>query len=161
MRPCNCSAVVSCVSWMAVPLALTLSGVVSPGCLTTAYGQAAQNDQELIQGTWECVISLNEGKQVTSYVGVQAIVRDDRLTWMFPKQDGTKKASPATFRLNASQSPKHFDWWSDESPTDVHERLYILQGDILIWSTNLKPARPRPASFNAGQWMFVMKRLKQ
>jgi uncharacterized protein (TIGR03067 family) len=131
------------------------------GVAATASGQTAKDDQQLIQGTWECVISLNDGKPVTPYVGVQAEMRGNRLTWIFPRPDGTKKVSQARFRLDPSQSPKHFDWSYDEKPDDVHERLYILQGDILIWSTNLKPARPRPASFTAGQWLFVMKRVKE
>ena len=120
--------------------------------------ETPKSDQELIQGTWECVTTLKEGKQVQQYVGVRAILQGSRLTWIFPQPDGTKKSARAIFVLDPSKNPKWFDWYVEAKPAEIHKRLYTLEGDTLVWSTNLGTG-PRPESFNAGKWQFVVKRV--
>jgi uncharacterized protein (TIGR03067 family) len=120
---------------------------------------AVRSDQELIQGTWECVATIKDGKQVTEFVGVRAILKETQLVWMFPQPDGSYKAGRGTFTLDPDQNPKHFDWSMQDKPEAVHRRLYVLAGDILIWSTNLGAGAPRPETFTAGACLFVMKRL--
>jgi uncharacterized protein (TIGR03067 family) len=138
----------------ALPLVVSLCAGPSPG----AEGRKADSDQELIQGTWECVATLQDGKQVNRYVGVRAIMRGDRLTWVFPQPGGKRQVVKAGFRLDPGQNPKHFDWFPEARPTEVHKRLYVLGDGVLLWSTNLG-AEARPGSFTAGRWQFVMKRV--
>jgi uncharacterized protein (TIGR03067 family) len=134
---------------------IVLSWLVIP-----VQGQAQEKtDQELIQGTWECVITIKEGKQVDQYVGVRAIMQGNRLTWIFPQRDGTTRTTKAVFTLDTTKNPKCFDWYTEDKPAQVHKRLYILEGDTLTWSTNLG-MEARPESFEAGKWQFIMKRVK-
>jgi uncharacterized protein (TIGR03067 family) len=120
--------------------------------------EPAKSDQERLQGTWECIAAVKDGKQVTTYVGVRATMQGNRLTWTFPQPGAQPKVMQATFRIDSKQNPKHFDWYVPEKPNDIHRRLYILKGDVLIWSTNLG-AGERPTSFVTGQWQFVMNRV--
>lgn len=131
-------------------LSTTMSLAAEPG--------KARSDQELLQGTWECVSTLKDGKKVKTYVGVRAIFQGNRLTWIFPQPDGTTKTAKAIFTIDPEQSPKHFDWYLEGKPAEVHRRLYTLEGDTLRWSTNLG-TEPRPATFDAGQWQFTMRRV--
>jgi hypothetical protein len=42
----------------------------------------------------------------------------------------------------------------------MHRRLYVLRGDVLLWSTNIGEKRGiRPETFSAGEWLFLMKRV--
>jgi len=120
----------------------------------------AGNDQQRIQGTWLCIATLNDGKQVTKYVGVRAVMQGNRLTWFFPQPDGKMQTTEALFQIDVSQNPKHFDWYLKQKSDQIHKRLYILEDDVLIWSTNLG-TEDRPESFSTGRWQFVMKRLVQ
>ena len=118
-----------------------------------------KNDQDLIQGTWECVTTIKEGKQVQEHVGVRAIMQGNSLTWIFPQPDGTTRSTKAIFVLDTTKNPKYFDWYTEDKPTLIHKRLYILEGDTLTWSTNLG-AEERPESFTAGKWQFTMRRVR-
>lgn len=88
------------------------------------------------------------------------MLQGDRRTWLFPRPDGSQQVVKAVFTLDASQDPKHFDWSGVDKPEEIYKRFYVLAGDVLLWSTNLG-AGPRPASFHAGHWLFVMKRLRK
>ena len=101
----------------------------------------AGSDQAVIQGTWEFVATLQDGKQVQRYVGVQAIMRGNMLTWIFPQPGGKPQVQKAVFRLDPSKNPKHFDWHPAGRPREVHRRLYVLAGDTLLWSTGLGTGR--------------------
>jgi uncharacterized protein (TIGR03067 family) len=120
--------------------------------------QTAPADQKLIQGVWKCVEATKDGKPTNQYVGVLAILQDSNLTWVFPRPDGTRYVGNASFKLGSSNSLKHFDW-TPSGETGVHKRLYTLDGDTLKWSTNLG-TKPRPESFEAGQWQFTCKRIE-
>lgn len=123
--------------------------------------EGAQNsltDEQLIQGEWECIAVLKDGKQVENFLGVRATMKGDRLTWIFPQNDGSKTILESRFRLDAGQNPKFFDWHPENKPTEVHKRYYVLAGDTLIWAANLGTDQ-RPESLRAAQWMFVMKRV--
>ena len=141
MRPCALSLVLA-VLWFAC------------GSAQTGAAGALQE----LQGKWRCVSSLKDGKHVDVYVGVEAHMEGEALTWYFRQADGTMKPRSAVFHIDPQQNPKHFDWHYVDKPEEVHRRLYLVAGDILIWSTNL-PAAQRPETFTAGGWQFVMKRL--
>ena len=117
---------------------------------------ARADDQQAIQGTWECVETLKAGKSVRDYVGAQAVLDGNCLTWFFPQPDGTRKASFASFRLDPTKDPKHFDYEYDAKPDKTNTRLYSLEGDTLKWSTNFGA---RPKTFAEGQWQFKMQRV--
>ena len=141
-------------------LRTTLLVLALPAAVVLGKGDGkAKSDQELIQGTWECIATLKDGKQVETYVGVRAVIQDKNLTWIFPQPDGKTKTVKATFQLDSGKNPKYFDWSPADNPSEVHKRLYVLQGDTLLWSTNLGK-ESRPESFTAGEWLFVMKRVK-
>ena len=142
------------------PRILLQALVVIALSVVPVLGEAQEkSDQELIQGTWECVTTMKEGNQVQQYVGVRAIMEGNRLTWVFPQPDGTTRTTKAIFILDTSKNPKYFDWYTEDKPTQIHKRFYVLEGDTLTWSTNLGPG-PRPETFSAGKWQFVMKRVK-
>jgi uncharacterized protein (TIGR03067 family) len=130
------------------------------GWLVAVTPTAADDRWDLknLQGTWECVETLKDGKCVDTYVGVRAIIKGNSLTWLFPK-DGKFTTVKATFTIDSTKAPKHFDW-SPEGKTEVHKRLYAFDGDRLKWSTNLGSNAPRPKAFAKGKWRFTMKRLK-
>ncbi len=123
-----------------------------------APAAADETDQKKLQGTWECVETLKDGKRVDTYVGVRAIIKGNRLTWLFPK-GGKFTAVKATFTIDPTKGPKHFDWVPD-GKKEVHRRLYELDGERLKWSTNLGARAPRPKKFSEGKWQFTMRRLK-
>jgi len=129
------------------------AGLVLP---TAAADGAA--DWNRLQGAWECVETLKDGKSVPMYVGVRAVIKDNTLTWLFPR-NGKFFEVKATFKIDSSKSPKQFDWTPD-GKKEVHMRLYELDGNMLKWSTNLGADTPRPAKFSEGKWQFTMKRLK-
>jgi hypothetical protein len=87
-------------------------------------------------------------------------MQGNRLVWTFPQPGGKAKVVSAVFRLGLQPNPRHFDWYTEDQPHDVHKRLYLLEGNTLIWSTNLGN-EARLESFIAGRWQFVMKRVKQ
>jgi uncharacterized protein (TIGR03067 family) len=127
--------------------------------------EKAPSDQSLIEGTWECVASLKDGTPVKNYVGVRAIMQGERLTWIFPKPDGTKLTRHAIFKIDPTKNPKHFDWRPEDKPEEIHRRLYVLEGNKLTWVSNLGMAGHehedvRPESLDAGKWRFVMNRVK-
>ena len=140
-----------------------LAFAVTASCSVGA--EEKPGDQRLLQGEWECVASFKEGKQTQSYLGVRATIQDNRLTWSFPKPDGTKRVQRTVFKLDPSKTPKHFDWNPEDKPTEVHRRLYVLEGNTLTWVTNLgMPGHEhedvRPESLATGKWRFVMKRIQ-
>ena len=116
--------VVAVVVWLILP-------VIGYG------GDQPRSDQEQIQGSWVCVAALKDGKEVDQFVGVRAVMRGNQLTWTFPLRDGTTRTETATFTLDTTPNPKHFDWSSDAKPAEMHRRLYVLRGDVLLWSTNI------------------------
>jgi uncharacterized protein (TIGR03067 family) len=124
----------------------------------TTVGADEKSELNKLQGTWECVETLMDGKKVDMYVGVRAIIKDNSLTWLFPK-DGKFTEVQATFRIDATKDPKHFDWTPD-GKKEVHKRLYEFDGEKLKWSTNLGANSARPTKFTEGKWQFSMKRLK-
>jgi uncharacterized protein (TIGR03067 family) len=134
-----------------------LVSVVGSLAVVTVAPADDQADREKLQGTWECVETLKDGKRVDMYVGVRAIIKDNHLTWLFPK-DGNFTRIKATFTIDSTKDPKHFDWMPD-GKNEVHKRLYAIDGDVLKWSTNLGADTPRPAKFADGKWQFTMKRL--
>jgi uncharacterized protein (TIGR03067 family) len=120
----------------------------------------APSDQQRIEGAWVCVATLKEGRQVNDFVGVKAVMKGDRLTWHFPQADGTFRKQEAVFSIDPSQNPKHYDWHLVESPQKIHRRLYVLEGDTLLWADDLvKPERPE--SFSNCQYQYVMQRVRQ
>ncbi|MBC8874217.1 MAG: SEL1-like repeat protein [Planctomycetes bacterium] len=125
--------------------------------LGVSTGQAASTDLDLIQGTWECVAAFEDGKPAESFAGVLAVFEGNRLTWKRMPIEGSQTIE-ATFTLDPTKDPKHLDWVPNGS-TDAHKRIYSLDEDTLRMSTNFG-SNPRPASFEAGKWQFVMKRVK-
>jgi uncharacterized protein (TIGR03067 family) len=155
---------------LAACVILPLAGAATlPGADTKA---PPKDDQKLIQGTWECVVTIYGGKQAPHFVGVRAVIEGNRLTWVFPQPGGAPPTTQkAVFRLDPSQNPKQMDWYPKSNPSDVHRRLYVLEGDLLLMSTNLlaqvpregvKPPREgvRPTSISAATWLFVCKRVR-
>ncbi len=144
--------------------AVALVGLAVGVCLVgpaAGDGRAGSaDDRERIQGRWECIATLKDGQQVKDYVGVVALMQGDRLTWIFPKPGGASQTVKARFQLDPDQNPKYFDWYTEAKPSEVHKRLYVLEDDVLIWSTNLG-SEARPESFTAGHWQFIMKRVKK
>jgi uncharacterized protein (TIGR03067 family) len=123
------------------------------------------DDQKLIQGTWQCVVTIYGGKQDPHYVGVRAVIEGNHLTWVFPQPGGAPpKTQKAVFHLDPGQNPRQMDWYPESNPSDVHRRLYVLEGDLLLMSTNLRNESPRegvrPTSISAAPWLFVCKRVR-
>jgi uncharacterized protein (TIGR03067 family) len=119
-----------------------------------------QNDQNQIQGTWLCIATLQNGKQVPNYVGVKGIMKGNKLTWIFPLPGGKQNVQDAVFELDPSQNPKHYTWYLESSPNVRHQRLYVLSGDTLLMSSPEKGGQPRPENFNAGHYFFICKRVE-
>ena len=120
--------------------------------------EPAKSDQQLLQGTWVCTTTLKGGKEVKTYVGVRALIKDDNLTWYYPQPGGKYREQNAKFRIDPTQQPKQFDWWTADKPDAVEMRIYSITAEELRWATNLD-RKTRPATFEAGLWQFTMKRV--
>jgi uncharacterized protein (TIGR03067 family) len=118
------------------------------------------SDMQQLQGTWVCSATAKGGNAVRDFVGVRAVIQDDGLTWFFPQPDGTYRRQPAKYRIDPTQQPKRFDWWTEEKPEAVELRIYSLAAGELRWATNLD-RKTRPATFESGLWQFTMKRAAQ
>ena len=136
---------------------ILIAGVAAQLVVVTPAAADDKSDLKKLQGAWECVETLKDGKRVDTYVGVRAIIKDNTLTWLFPK-DGKFTAVKATFKIDSTKDPKHFDW-TPAGKTEVHKRLFQFDGDRLKWSTNLGDNTPRPTRFSEGKWQFTMKRV--
>jgi hypothetical protein len=65
--------------------AYLLVWLLAVGAGESDRGDKAKADQDRIQGTWECIATPQNGKQVEKYVEVRAAMQGDRLTWTFPE----------------------------------------------------------------------------
>ncbi len=159
------ATVVAIVDEMMMAKITASTANVLPGLLVRLSNQearhedrsAVQTDEQLLQGAWECVAVSKHGQASEQYVGVLAIFEEHNLTWLFPQPNGTRTVVNASFKLDTSQTPKHFDWIAS-GENDIHQRLYLLEGDRLKWSTNLG-IKPRPENFESGKWQFECKRI--
>lgn len=113
---------------------------------------------EALRGTWICALSTQDGEAVESYLGVKAVIDGEDLTWYLPEPDGKTRETKSRFRIDPTQSPKHFDWWAVDKPESPDLRVYSLSGNTLRWGTNLD-GKTRPESFDAARWQFTMKRV--
>ncbi|MBV9126036.1 MAG: TIGR03067 domain-containing protein [Planctomycetes bacterium] len=118
-------------------------------------------DQDLLQGTWECVATLHDGKQVQNFVGTMGIINGNHLTFIFNPKDPPSKQriQKMTFKIDPNQNPKQFDWTQADTSGKFGRRLYVLAGDILIWCAN-SPETQQPASWNTGHWLYICRRVR-
>ena len=111
----------------------------------------------VLQGTWVCVATIKDGKQVSTAVGVRAVIEGNNMTWYSPSGDGTYKVQQTRFRIDTDREPKQFDWWAVENPEKIDFRIYSLSDDVLRWATHLD-YKTRPETFTSGHWQFTMQR---
>lgn len=111
-----------------------------------------------LDGSWICVATFKDGKAVTTYVGVRVDLQGDQLTWHYPQPDGSYKTEACRFRSDPTQRPAHFDWWREEKPESIEQRIYSLENGVLRMGTNLD-YKTRPKSLETARWQFVVRPL--
>jgi uncharacterized protein (TIGR03067 family) len=141
------------------PALATLAGMLALFSSPVWGDETSDRELAKLRGTWVCSATLQDGKEVRTYVGVKAVIEGDNLTWYFPKKDGTFREQKNKFRIDATKEPKHFDWWLPDKPKSVDLRLYSIDDGVLRMATNLDYAT-RPTTFDSARWQFTCKRVK-
>lgn len=109
-----------------------------------------------LEGTWLCVEALRNGKSVDNFVGVRAVMQGNSLTWIYPQRNGNDLKHACRFTIDATRSPRHFDWHLSDQPTKLRRRLYKIENGMLYWATN--QSATRPAHFDDAEWIFRCRR---
>lgn len=139
------------------PLIATLVTIVGLSTQASAQERAPLTDHQLFQGTWICTATLKDGQPVQTWVGVQAVIEGDNLTWHYPQKDGSYTSEKCKFRIDETR--RHFDWWRPAKPQSIDPRCYSISRDVMHMSTNLD-FKNRPEAVNSGKWQFTCRRVQ-
>ena len=119
------------------------------------------NDLDKMQGTWNLVSAMEDGKALSEDQVKQTRIVVKGNTFRFPglAEDATSRAG--TFTLDATKNPKEMDSTSDEK--EISLGIYELESDS--YKVCFAPAgKPRPANFGSepggGQILQVWQRQK-
>lgn len=135
------------------------SAAARPADTKPAVDPNAQ-DLSLLQGAWECVSAHKNGFQVRDYDGVQAVIKGTRLTWAYPRKGGGHDLDEASFAIDATKSPRRFDWYSHaRSPAQKHLRIYAVDASTLRIGSSTSAGGVHPASFEQCVWVFLYRRI--
>jgi uncharacterized protein (TIGR03067 family) len=120
------------------------------------------NDLDLMQGTWNLVSAMENGKALPENEVKQTTIVVKGNTFRFPglAEDATARAG--TFKLDATKNPREMDSTSDEK--EVSLGIYEIESDS--YKICFAPAgKPRPTKFSSepgsGQILQVWERQKK
>jgi uncharacterized protein (TIGR03067 family) len=123
-------------------------------------GDAGSEDLKTLQGEWQ-VVEVDGKKAQGVQANVKVSIKQDRIVfWDFGTPD-----EPATLRLDATKTPKHFDVLPDPKEKDRRPVLgiYELKGDTLkLRQSSANPSvRPKDFEGKGGDSVMILKRLKK
>ncbi len=119
----------------------------------------ADADQRAIQGTWEYVSALRDGKPYKPPIGVRITFADDKVRRIIGE-----KTHEHGFKLDQNRAPKQVSLIRTVSDkAEVSTGIYRLEGDTLTWCFNL-PGKPIPTTLETkpgdGLTLCVLKRVE-
>ncbi|MBC7783654.1 MAG: sigma-70 family RNA polymerase sigma factor [Burkholderiales bacterium] len=98
-------------------------------------------DLRLIQGEWEFVRAVSDGREAPAdQLGQAKVVITDRGISI---TNGTRTREEMSFKLNPDNNPKQIDQFDTANPTRLIPGIYVLEGDTLrICFNDKNPIRP-------------------
>ena len=110
--------------------------IVTPGNTAAKKEQPAKTDQERIVGWWT-IVNADSGRKGEEWI----INKDD----IFTNPNFYGYALPLPYRLDASKTPKQFDFGRPDNPASI-KGIYVLDGDELRLCLGA-PGKDRPTAF--------------
>jgi uncharacterized protein (TIGR03067 family) len=146
--------------WLALALIVLLGG----GPADEKEGdkeKAVKKDWRLLNGTWEVVRAVVDGKDDPDREGATVTLKDGKVT----ARVGDKVQGEGTFKVDPTTSPRSVDLTATTGPNKgkTSRGIYEVKGD-----TNracfAPPGKPRPKAFESkegsGHVLYTYKRLK-
>jgi uncharacterized protein (TIGR03067 family) len=119
------------------------------------------NDLDVMQGTWNLVSAMEDGKALPEDHAKQTTIVVKGNTFRFPGLAEDATAREGTFKLDTTKNPKEMDSISTEE--EVSLGIYELEPDSYKICF-APPGKPRPTRFNSepgsGQILQVWQRQK-
>jgi uncharacterized protein (TIGR03067 family) len=132
-------------------LICVLAGLVGAAEVDPEPKKPAQAVLKSLQGDWDIVKMVMEGRDETKEMPKGAFVRFAKNQMIF--KDGTND-DPATITLDPKQKPPHFDHSADG---DLMKGIYKLEKDTLTIAFN-DDGQDRPRSFDKSYGLIVLKK---
>jgi uncharacterized protein (TIGR03067 family) len=122
-----------------------------------AHGEAVRKELRMLEGTWEMVSVVGDGKQQDFGRPIQITIRGDQFTAeRVGTSTGKSLIGKGPLKVDPGKNPRTIDFITTEGPGKGTQALmfYEVQGDELrLCETRADKSRkdlPRPAEFSAG-----------
>ncbi len=120
--------------------------------------EEAGTNKQMIQGTWEYVSAVRDGKPYENPIGVRITFAGDKVTRIIGKE-----THEHGYKLDPKKDPKQVSLIrTSNGKTEVSTGIYRLKGDTLTWCFNL-PGKPIPKTLATkpgdGLTLCVLKRV--
>ena len=131
--------------------------------LTVSAAEDAAKDKQSIQGTWQVVSAIQEGKEAAERNGWFFEITADKLTMKMARE--MAEGLTLDYRLDPSATPKAIDTTHELDPGKpiVQKGIYELSGDTLKLHFEAAGKKP-PATFDSKPGgtssLFILKRVK-
>ena len=121
--------------------------------------EGAETDRRTIQGTWEYVSALRDGKPYKPPIGVRITFAGDKVRRVIGE-----KTHEHGFKLDPKKNPKQISLIRTvNGKAEVSTGIYRLEADSITWCFNL-PGRPIPKTLATksgdGLTLCVLKRVE-
>ena len=106
--------------------------------------EKAQTDKEMLQGTWEYVSAIRDGKPYETPIGVQITFVGDDVTRMIGEKTHRHK-----FKIDPTGKLRQISLIeTKDGKQEVSTGIYSLEGDTLTWCFNV-PGKPIPKTLKS------------
>jgi uncharacterized protein (TIGR03067 family) len=121
--------------------------------------EKARTDKEMLQGTWEYVSAIRDGKPYKPPIGVRITFVGDDITRKIGEKTHTHK-----YKIDPSGKPRQMSLIElKDGEQRVSTGIYSLEGDTLTWCFNL-PGKPIPDTLTSNEGddltLCVLKRVR-
>ena len=114
-----------------LPFIFFAVGLLIVSCEFPKKGQEGQTDIEKLQGTWQLVSGVVDGKKLPDkeVKNTQIIIKDN--TFVLPNASGVGTSPKGTFIINPNSDPKQVDSTATDGPNvgKVSLGIYEFEGD--------------------------------